>query len=547
MNGSNATSAGDLPSFLRIAAAERPSQPAYVFGSDAIPFKELHEDSDICARGLAILGIQSGDRVALLVRPSRQLFVLTFGLFRCGAIPVLIDPGIGRTHLARCLAEASPSAFIGVSLAHLARILFGWAKQSVRTLVTVGPRWFWGGASFEDVMKRGSQANFARSESPEPNAIAAIAFTSGSTGPPKGAVYTHQNLVSQALLLRDRYGIRPGERDLATFPLFAFFDPVWQATGVIPRMDFTKPGSVDPRRIIGPIIEHQVTHAFGSPALLDRVGRWGVQHGAKLPSLKRVLSAGAPVSCRVLERFARLLEADAEIHTPYGATEALPVCTISLEELRAETSEGTARGRGVCVGRPFPEVRLEVMQITDGPVERWSEALRMPPDAVGELVVWGPNVSKEYWNRPEATKLAKILSATGGEIGHRTGDVGSIDALGRVWFCGRKAHRVVSESQTLFSVACEGVFNQHEQVHRTALVGLGHPPRQRAALCVEIEKGRRVDRSQIKRDLLALGGTCPSTREIETILFHHQFPVDIRHNAKIFRERLAVWAGEQIS
>jgi acyl-CoA synthetase (AMP-forming)/AMP-acid ligase II len=546
MSGAGSGQVSDLSSFLRAAAVDRPSQPAYIFADGAIRFDELDRQSDLCARGLATLGIERGDRVALLVRPSQPLFVLTFGLLRRGAVPVLIDPGIGRVHLARCLAEAGPSAFIGVSVAHAARVLLGWAKDSVRTLVTVGARWFWGGARFEDVMKAGAKSKPRPFPSPGPNELAAIAFTSGSTGPPKGAVYTHQILAAQALLLRDCFGIRPGERDLATFPLFAFFDPVWQATGVIPRMDFTRPGSVDPCRIIGPVLEQGVTHAFGSPALLDRVGRWGVERGVKLPTVKRVLSAGAPVSARVLERFARLLGPDAEIHTPYGATEALPICSISLRELRAETGDETARGRGVCVGRPLPQVRLEVIRITDAPIENWSDTLRVPRDEVGELVVWGPNVSREYWNRPEATRLAKILSAAG-EVGHRTGDVGSIDALGRVWFCGRKSHRVVTESETLFSVACEGVFNQHARVRRTALVGTGVAPQQRPVLCVEVENDGRVDRPQIKRDLLALGAACASTRNVQTILFHHRFPVDIRHNAKIFRERLAAWASRQVS
>jgi non-ribosomal peptide synthetase component F len=229
--------ASDLSSFLRAAAVDRPSQPAYIFADGAIRFDELDQQSDLCARGLGALGIERGDRVALLVRPSQPLFVLTFGLPRRGAIPVLIDPGIGRVHLARCLAEAGPSAFIGVSVAHAARVLLGWAKGSVRTLVTVGARWFWGGASFEDVMKAGANSKPRPFPSPGPNDLAAIAFTSGSTGPPKGAVYTHQILAAQAVLLRDHFGIRPGERDLATFPLFAFFDPVWQATGVIPRRD----------------------------------------------------------------------------------------------------------------------------------------------------------------------------------------------------------------------------------------------------------------------------------------------------------------------
>jgi acyl-CoA synthetase (AMP-forming)/AMP-acid ligase II len=535
-----------LSSFLRVAAVDRPAQPAYIFTDQAIRYDELDRLSDVCAPGLAALGIERGDRVALLVRPSPQLFVLTFGLLRCGAVPVLIDPGIGRAHLARCLEEAAPSAFIGVSLAHAARVLLGWAKNSVRALVTVGARWFWGGFTYADLMKAGTHVRPRPSLSPDEDALAAIAFTSGSTGTPKGAMYSHRNLVAQALLLRDHFGIRPGERDLATFPLFAFFDPVWQATGVIPRMDFTRPGSVYPPSIIEPVLTHKVTHAFGSPALLDRVGRWGLERGVKLPTLKRVLSAGAPVSGRVLERFAQLLGPDAEIHTPYGATEALPICSISLRELRAGTVEDTARGRGICVGRPLPQIRLEVMEITDSPIDQWSDSLRLPPNQVGELVVWGPNVSKEYWNRPEATRMAKIHSGDG-EVGHRTGDLGSLDEQGRVWFCGRKSHRVKTSSETLFSVACEGVFNQHPCVRRTALVGVGVAPNLKPALCVEVDSHGAVNRLQIKRELLALGAACPITRSVKTILFHNGFPVDIRHNAKIFRERLAVWASRRVS
>ena len=502
----------------------------------------------LCARGLAALGIERGDRVALLVRPSQPLFVLTFGLLRRGAVPVLIDPGIGRVHLARCLAEAGPKRLHrrlrgarSARSAGLGERFRSHARDRGRPVV-LGRRSLRG----RDEGRRKSQSHgpFHR---PVQTTSPPSHSPRGAPGRPRGRCTRHQNLAAQALLLRDHFGIRPGERDLATFPLFAFFDPVWQATGVIPRMDFTRPGSVDPRCIIGPMLEQGVTHAFGSPALLDRVGRWGVERGVKLPTLKRVLSAGAPVSGRVLERFARLLEPDAEIHTPYGATEALPICSISLRELRAETGDDTARGRGVCVGRPLPQVRLEVIRITDSPIE---QLVRFPARATEmKWASWWsgvPNVSKEYWNRPEATQLAKILSAAG-EVGHRTGDVGSIDAMGRVWFCGRKSHRVVTQSETLFSVACEGVFNQHPRVRRTALVGMGVAPNSDPR-CVS--RWRTMERSI---DLRSSASCWPSAQHaprrdnVETILFHHRFPVDIRHNAKIFRERLAAWASRQVS
>jgi acyl-CoA synthetase (AMP-forming)/AMP-acid ligase II len=370
----------------------------------------------------------------------------------------------------------------------------------------------------------------------------AIVFTTGSTGVPKGVVYTHHMFNSQIELMRDQFEIEPGETELATFPLFALFDPALRVTTVFPKMDFTRPGRVDPREILNSIQEHECTHMFGSPALLDRVGRYAENRTVRLPTLRRVLTAGAPVSSKILRRFAELLEGDADIHTPYGATEALPVCSITSREVLLE--DGTEKGKGVCVGRPLRNIRLEIIEITDDPIERWTDGLAVPPGVVGEIVVWGPNVSKEYFELPQANKEAKILSSEG-MVGHRMGDLGYLDELGRVWFCGRKSHRVVTPAGTLFTVPCEGVFNQHRAVHRSALVGLGDPPNQEALLCVELEpefKGTR----QLEKEILALGASLPQTKTIKRLLFHPSFPVDIRHNAKIFREKLARWAAGRV-
>ncbi len=521
----------------------QPETPAIIFPQEkrTLTFQELDSDSSLIAAGLARIGITRGTRTALLVPPSPELFSLTFALFKAGAVPVFIDPGIGARNMKGCLAEAEPVAFIGIPKAHLARRLLGWGKDTLRTLVTVGGGRIWGGIPLEELRRLGRGKSFAPAETKR-NEIAAILFTSGSTGPPKGAIYSHGNFSAQVDALREVYGIQPGEIDLPTFPLFALFAPALGMTAVIPRMDFTRPGRVNPQRIISAAREHGATTMFGSPALLNRVGRYAAPLGLKLPGLKRVISAGAPVSAAVLERFASLLPDDAEIFTPYGATEALPVSSIGSREILAETGPMAGAGRGVCVGRPVSSIRVAIIPISDSPLTAWSDELSLPAWEVGEITVSGPQVTRAYLNRPEATRLAKIPDPIHG-IWHRMGDVGYLDSNGRIWFCGRKAHRVTTATETLFTIPVEGVFNTHPKVFRTALVGVGKPGSQQPVLCVELErKTNRAGQEQIRRELLELGSRYPHTREIREILFHPAFPVDIRHNAKIFREKLAVWA-----
>jgi acyl-CoA synthetase (AMP-forming)/AMP-acid ligase II len=281
---------------------------------------------------------------------------------------------------------------------------------------------------------------------------------------------------------------------------------------------------------------------FGSPALLNRVGRYGETEVVTLPDMQRVISAGAPVPAATLERFSRLLPEGAEIFTPYGATEALPVCSIGSREILSETAAATGEGRGICVGRPVAGLSLAIIGITDEPVERWGDALRLKDGEIGEIVVCGSQVTAAYFNRPEATRLAKIIDPDGG-FWHRMGDLGYLDEGGRVWFCGRKSHRLRTATGELYTIPVEGVFNTHPEVFRAALVGIGMPGRQRPVLCVELEQGVSSSwREQIRTELLEIGASYPHTAGIKDILFHRAFPVDIRHNAKIFREKLAVWA-----
>lgn len=511
----------------------------------SLTYGELEERTSRVAAGLAASGIGRGVRTVLMVPPGLDLFVLAFGLFRAGAVPVLVDPGIGLHHLKACLGNARPEAFIGVPRAQAARAILGWARDTIKTKVTAGPRIFWAGHSLKKLERMGGVVGGTAIAGTTADETAAIVFTSGSTGPPKGVVYRHGNFAAQIEAVRGLLGCGPGDVDLPTFPLFSLFDPALGMTTIIPDMDPTRPARVDPMKIIGPIQEYGVTTMFGSPALLDTVSRYGVEHGVELPTLRQVVSAGAPVPPRIMERFRGLMAPGGRILTPYGATESLPVAVNSSDVVLSETRYATEKGAGTCVGRPVPSIELAVIAVDDGPIDEWREELAVPQGEIGEIVVKGGQVTHEYFDADEHNRLGKIRD--GDTVRHRMGDLGYLDVQGRLWFCGRMSQRVVTADRTFYTDPCEGVFDSHSEVFRSALVGAEVGAETVPVICVEPEPSvSREDHKRIRSELLELGSTFEHTRNIGTVLFHKAFPVDIRHNVKIGRRELGEWATDQL-
>jgi acyl-CoA synthetase (AMP-forming)/AMP-acid ligase II len=332
------------------------------------------------------------------------------------------------------------------------------------------------------------------------------------------------------------------------FPLFALFNCAMGVSTVVPEMDFTRPAAVDPRNIVEAVEDFSATQAFGSPALWNAVGRYCEQHGVRLPTLRRVLSAGAPVPVHVLRRMKDAIAEDGDVHTPYGATESLPVASISASEVLSETAAPAAGGDGTCVGRRFGGIDWKVIRISDGPLATIDDVEELPPGEIGEIIVRGPVVTSEYVTRTEANALHKIRD--GESFWHRIGDVGYLDEQDRFWFCGRKAHRVETANGTMFTIPCEAIFNRHERIYRSALVGVGEFGRQRPVIVAEPWPEDRptsaADRETLIEELRRLAASHDLTRPIEHVLLHDSLPVDIRHNAKIFREQLAEWAAGQI-
>lgn len=512
-----------------------------------VTFRQLDEDSDQLARALRKLGVENGTRMALLVRPGIDFIALVFALLKSGAVSILIDPGMGRKNLIGCLSAAAPDGMIGIPAAHVARLLYRRRFPNCRINVTVGKRWFWGGTTLAELRQIDSQHTALPRLGAEDDA--AIIFTTGSTGPPKGVLYRHGVFDRQVTEIRDHYGIRPGEIDLPGFPLFGLFNCAMGVTTVVPDMDPTRPARINPKLFVEAIHDWQVTQSFGSPAIWNRVGDYCQRERVELPTLKRVLSAGAPVPPRVLKMVRDCLPVDGEMHTPYGATEALPVASISAGEVLEETASLSAKGAGTCVGRRFPGIQWKVIRVTDGPINSMGDVEELPPGEIGELLVTGDVVTREYVTRREANALAKVVD--GERVWHRIGDVGYLDGADRFWFCGRMAHRVTTTDATLYSVPCEAIFNGHSDVFRSALVGVGPAGAQRPVIVVEPWPKKyprdRAAQSRFVEQLRELGAAHGHTRAIDTFLFHASMPVDIRHNAKIFREKLAVWAAKELA
>lgn len=544
-------------------------------------FRELNDDATALARGLVDLGVRPGTRLVLLVRPGVEFVKLVFALLRCGATTVLVDPGMGRAHLLDCLAATQPHGFVAISAAQAVRRVYGRRFPRARLNVTVGRRWFWGGATYRGLLRAGRRSAAALPDTRAGDS-AAIIFTSGSTGPPKGVLYTHGMFDAQVRDIADRYGLSPGGADLACFPLFGLFNSAMGVTTVFPDMDFSRPAAADPAKLLAAASDWQVTQAFASPAVWDKLSRYLDDHSERINTLRKVFSCGAPVPAAVLRRTLGCISPDAQMHTPYGATESLPVATIAAAEVLGETAALTDAGAGVCVGSRFDSAEWRVIRITDQPIATLADAQELPVGEIGELVVRGPQVSPSYVvdpgggattvgvgqqgaDAPRSPANARSKIAEGDAVWHRMGDVGYLDQQGRFWYCGRKAHRVETDHGTLFTECVEAIFNKHEFVRRTALVGVGERPRQEPVLVFEPDRGdptvfedfldgetgKPVSREDVIRripsDFAAIAEQHALTRTIRRFLRHDGFPVDVRHNSKIRREDLAAWAATQLN
>ncbi|MEU3985785.1 fatty acid CoA ligase family protein [Streptomyces sp. NPDC026672] len=513
-----------------------------------LTYGELQDRVERLAAGFHRAGITRGTRTILMTPPGPDLFAIAFALFRIGAIPVVVDPGMGVKRMLHCYRTVGAEAFIGPPVAHVVRVLGRRTFRGVRTRITLGRRWFWGGETLERLGDGPRAEDLPR---PSGDDLLMIAFTTGSTGPAKGVKYTQRMtapMVRQMLALHDR------DRDavsLVTLPVYGILDLLCGSTLVLAPLSPAKVANARPELLTEALTRFEVTSMIASPALLRVLGRYLTQRRTTLPELRFVASGGAPVPPDVVETVRGVLSEKAELHVTYGATEALPVSSIESAEVLLETAALSASGAGTCVGRPLEGMAARIIQVSDAPLARWDPELAVPEGEIGEIVLAGESVSPGYYADPVADAQHKIREETGDgttRLWHRTGDLGYLDASGRLWFCGRRTQRVRTPGGDLYTVQCEGVFNAHPAVRRTALVGVGEPAAQRPVVCVETEPGAGdVEWRQLVSELRHLAAGQPVTQGLGEFLRHPAFPVDIRHNAKIGREQLARWATRRLA
>jgi acyl-CoA synthetase (AMP-forming)/AMP-acid ligase II len=489
-----------------------------------LDFAALRAETDAWCARLASKGVRRGDRVLVMVKPGLPLIASAFALFKIGAVPVIIDPGMGLGNFLACVGRSRPRVLVGIPLA---QILSRVCRRAFRTVVVRVPV-----SGSHTARIEGGAAAIGAAQA-EPGELAAILFTSGSTGSPKGVCYEHGIFDAQVSLIKETYGIEPGEVDLPLLPIFALFNPALGMTSIIPEIDPRHPARADPAKIVQAIQQERVTNSFGSPTLWRKVAAYCGDRKITLPSVRRILCAGAPVPADLWES-SRAMLPGGQFHSPYGATEALPVSTVSAGEIEGDSV------RGACVGRPVAGMQARIIALSDQPVASLGPGSSLPSGSVGEIIVRGPVVTREYDGLPEATAAAKIPDPPPpGGFWHRMGDCGMMDASGRLWFLGRKAERVMTRDGTLYTEPCEQVFRHHPRARRCALIGVGPEP----ALVAETVTSGGDDARTLATELRALALRHAHTAAISTFYFKEHFPVDARHNAKIHRLTLSKWAA----
>lgn len=505
-----------------------------------LSFNDLIREIDRFADGFRKQGIGAGTRTIVLITPGIDLFAVCFALFRLGALPVMIDPGMGRKRMVHALEGVDAEAFVGIPRSHLLRILFPGTFKTIRIWISTGFSLFRETSSLESMPYVNTRSKaFPVGADYE----AALFFTSGSTGAPKGVVYTSGMLEAQIEILRGSFGYTPEETDLCTFPILGFILISMGISIVLADMDMGHPSTLNPRKLIKNIRDHSCTHMFCSPMVLKRLAEYGKKKKIKISSLKRIMTAGAPVFPSILKDFRTLLAEDAEIHTPYGATEALLLTDIADNELLELYKDSESLMEGICVGYPLKGIEMKIMSITDLAVSSLKEVLFLDGEEVGEILVTGPNVSKAYWKNRQGNDLAKVRDENPNQIWHRTGDLGRMDSEGRLWFYGRKSQRVVHKAKIYFTIPVEAVFNRHPSVARSALVGVEMQDKSDKipVICLELVKNRKR-KIYLYEELRSMASEFEVAGGISNFLIHNKFPVDPRHNAKIFREKLSDWA-----
>jgi acyl-CoA synthetase (AMP-forming)/AMP-acid ligase II/pimeloyl-ACP methyl ester carboxylesterase len=451
------------------------------------------------AEALHHRGVLRGERIAVLVPPSVDLIAVVYACWRIGAIAVIADRGLGLKGLKSAIRASRVSHVIGPVKAIAAARLLRWAPRASMIPLSA--------LASSPVVKK---LEFVRAPEPSADDLAAVLFTSGATGPAKGVRYTHRQLYAQRDALQKTYNITSADTFVAAFAPFALYGPALGIATGLADMDVTSPGTLTAAALDDACRRVGATMVFASPAALANVVKTATTDMAHLRSVRLVMSAGAPVPIQTLQEVSVLCP-NAELHTPYGMTEALPVADVSLSDLARIGS-----GRGVCVGKPVIGCDVRIDHDTS------------------ELLVSAPWMSAGYDALWLTQHNARPVVITDGHTvtWHRTGDVGHIDGEGNVWIEGRMVHVIHSARGSITPVPLEIAAEALPNVVRAAAVGVGPTDVQQIVMVVETVNGTEGP-ADTELTLAVRVALAPLT--IASVWITKRLPVDVRHNSKIDR------------
>ncbi len=519
-----------FPDKTSIALAKKKMTGGYKYPS--YTFTQLDKRINKISNRLSNLGVKPSDKVLFFVKPNLDFSAITFALFRLGATTVFIDPGMKKEYFLEAIEEVKPDVLIGIPRVHIFRHFKARYFANIKLFITTGKFFNLKSHSIYRGLKQADD-KFTPFK-PSDNSLAAILYTSGGTGKPKGVCYTHNTFIHQTKMLQKEFNLTSNDVDIPGFPLFSFFTLALGMKSCIPDMDAAKPGECDPSFLYRNIIDNQATFAAGSPAIWERLADYCLKHNLTLPSIKRMTMFGAPVTVDLHQKISNILP-NGTTYTPYGATECLPVTNTSGEFILKNTWRNTSNGDGVCVGKPMLGIKLKIIKSNNDIIDSLKHVQVLAPFEIGEIIVTGANVTENYYENERATILAKIRD--GNNIWHRMGDVGYLDEQGLLWFCGRKAHVVSYQSQFFYPIQIEAIYNQHPKVKRSALVA--HPKTGVPTMVIE-RHDRVTDLNDLfLMDMRNLSQNNKPTKTIKNFFAVNDFPVDTRHNIKIDRIKLA--------
>ncbi|RKR75327.1 alpha/beta fold hydrolase [Frondihabitans australicus] len=521
-------------------------------GPRVVTWRALARRVDRLAAGLSAVGVRRGDRVSLLIPPGADLTAVLYACLRIGAIVVVADAGLGVRGLTRAVRGSWPHHLIGEVPGLSAARALGWPGRriSARTLAPALQRALGVSHSLPELASLGAASRHRLPEPPSRDDLAAILFTSGSTGPAKGVAYRHAQLEAVRDALASQFRVGPDTGLVAGFAPFALLGPALGARSATPDMDITHPSTLTARAVADALRAVDATVVFLSPAAVANVvktqGALTTDDHAALGRVQAFLSAGAPVSPHLLERISALMP-QAESHTPYGMTECLIVADIALDGVREAALDSEARGAGgVCVGRPGPGVRIRISALDADGSATGSIAQEPAPGVVGEIVIGAPHLFDHYDRLRLTDRAARTVDgASAGERWHRTGDVGHVDASGRLWVEGRLPHVIVTAEGVVTPVGVELEAEAVPPILRAAAVGIGPRGAQVVAVVAETEpaatKVRLADAGLTATVRSAVGTS------VAAVIVVPALPTDIRHDSKIDRSALSDWASKLLA